>query len=65
MGRESRDPCPSARKSWQDKNATLITTEKDFVRLPADFAKDVETLPVEISIKNPETLVSFIKDHLK
>lgn len=49
----------------KNKDASLITTEKDYVRLPKDIASDIETLPVEITIKQPETLVSFIKDHLK
>lgn len=43
----------------------LITTEKDFVRLPPDFQKEVETLPVTITLNDQNALITFIKNHLK
>ena len=49
----------------KEKNAILITTEKDYVRLSSEMAKGVIPIPVEISIKDPENLVSYIKDNLK
>lgn len=43
------------------KNARLITTEKDFARLP-DFSKKtlIDILPVEISFDDPDKLAAFI-----
>lgn len=43
------------------KNARLITTEKDFARLP-DFSKKtlIDVLPVEITFDDPDNLTAFI-----
>jgi tetraacyldisaccharide 4'-kinase len=49
----------------EQKQAALITTEKDYVRLPDDFAVNVETLPVEILFEDQDALVSFLRDTLK
>ena len=45
-------------------NATLITTEKDHVRLPADFVEPVETLAIEMTFQDTGALLSFIKEKL-
>lgn len=44
------------------KKARLLTTEKDYVRLP-DFAKKsiIDVLPIEIVFENPDTLLDFIR----
>ncbi len=47
------------------KTGQLITTEKDFVRLPPNFQKQVETLPVTITVNDPNALLTFIQNHLK
>ena len=52
------------RQEAEDKNAILITTEKDFVRLPQNLSKDITTLPIEITFQNSNDLVSFIQDGL-
>lgn len=49
----------------QNKNATLITTEKDHVRLPAAYKDKIPSFSVEISIKSPETVSAFIKNRLQ
>lgn len=49
----------------KEKNSTLITTEKDHARLPDSFKKEIETLPVEIKLKTPENLITFIQERLK
>lgn len=49
----------------EKKNARLITTEKDFARLPDFFRKQfVDVLPVEIIFDNPDAVIDFIKDKL-
>ncbi len=49
----------------EKKNARLITTEKDYARLPDFFRKQfVDVLPVEIIFDNPDMIVDFIKDKL-
>jgi len=52
-------------KKLQKIDGQLITTEKDYVRLPDDFKAQVETLPIHIEIKKPENLIGFIKEQLK
>lgn len=42
------------------KKAPLITTEKDFVRLPSAFAEKTLTLPVAMRINNPALLTAAI-----
>jgi len=40
----------------EEKKAVLITTEKDFVRLPVNFRGNVLTLPVVMRINDPDEL---------
>ncbi|HRK97898.1 MAG TPA: tetraacyldisaccharide 4'-kinase [Alphaproteobacteria bacterium] len=48
-----------------DENARLITTEKDFVRLPDFYQKSmIDTLLVDIQFDAPEQMVQFMKDRL-
>lgn len=46
-------------------DATLITTEKDAVRLPALARTEIEVLPVKLQWKDEEKLVSYLKSILK
>ncbi len=48
-----------------NSNSSIITTEKDYIRLPQTFKNDVVTLPIEIKFDNEDKLVSFIKSTLK
>ncbi len=43
-----------------EKNAKLITTEKDFVRLSKDQKENIETLPISLKFSNPDDLKEFI-----
>ncbi len=43
------------------KGAALITTEKDYVRLPDDFRTNVLVLPVVMKLNQPALLVETIK----
>ena len=48
-----------------EKKARLLTTEKDFVRLP-DFAKKslIDVLPIEIIFDNPDSILDFIRSRI-
>ena len=52
-------------KSLADKHgAQLVTTEKDAARLPRDFICNVLTLPVRLTLDQPETVKEIIKRNL-
>ncbi len=44
----------------QQANATLLTTEKDYVRLPAAYQKQVRTLPVTMQVDKKQALQELI-----
>lgn len=48
-----------------EKKARLLTTEKDYVRLP-DFGKKslIDILPIEIVFENPDAILDFIRSRL-
>ncbi|MCB9979360.1 MAG: tetraacyldisaccharide 4'-kinase [Rhodospirillales bacterium] len=46
-------------------NARLLTTEKDALRLPPDFAAQVAILPVTLEIKEKKAILDFLKESLK
>ncbi|MFN7226415.1 MAG: tetraacyldisaccharide 4'-kinase [Holosporales bacterium] len=41
--------------------AALVTTEKDYVRLPVDFRKLVNPLPAHLVWRNPEAIENFLQ----
>ena len=48
-----------------DQQATLITTEKDYMRLPPFAKKDeISVLSIDMEFKEPEKILSFLKDKL-
>ncbi len=49
----------------QSAGAQLITTEKDFLRLPETFKPYVTTLPVSLKFEDPNTAVSILSGVLK
>jgi len=48
-----------------DRSAQLITTEKDYVRLPQNVQQDIKTLPVTLVWDNEEEIYQFLSDKLK
>lgn len=66
------DHCPYERRDVQDLrskakslNAELITTEKDYLRLPKGYKDDIATLPVSMRFKQQKTLEKFLKAALQ
>ncbi len=62
------DHCPYERRDVQDLrskakslDAELITTEKDYLRLPKGYKEDISTLPVSMCFKQQKTLEKFLK----
>ena len=53
------------RRLASERNAQLITTEKDFVRLPIDDRHDIDVLPIEIQFDQLEALDKLIADVIK
>ena len=45
-------------------NAKLITTEKDFVKIPNELRNNINYLKVDLIIKNQENLINFIKNKI-
>lgn len=46
------------------KEAILITTEKDYARLPKDIAKTITTLPIKLAFSAPQALAEFIENKI-
>ena len=49
----------------QNSNAKLITTAKDWVKLPAELAKDIRTLEVALTFEDEASLRSFLQTRLQ
>ena len=49
----------------REQNAILITTEKDFVRIPTAFSAGIKILPIEIIFEDPSGLATFLKIKLE
>ncbi len=46
-------------------NATLITTEKDYVRIPNSFDKNrIETLPIDLHFEDEKAVAGFLKKNI-
>ncbi len=48
----------------KERNAVLVTTEKDFVRVPADLAAQIRTVPVELRFADPPALLRVLAQGL-
>ncbi len=45
-------------------NAKIITTEKDYVKIPKEYINDINFLEIELVIKEQDELISFIKSKI-
>ena len=61
----SRNDLNYLRKLAQQYQAKLITTEKDYVRLPDDIKEEVETLEITLEIENPSLLETVLEPVLE
>jgi len=53
-------------KEAKERNALLITTEKDFMRLPLNKRAAIKTLPITLSFNSDEErLASFLKERIE
>ncbi len=48
----------------KNKKTTLITTEKDHVRIPEEYKKNIMTLPISLSWEDESEIVSLLKNTL-
>ena len=46
------------------ENFKVITTEKDYMKIPDEFKKDIEFLSIDLFIKNEDELISLLKKFL-
>lgn len=53
------------KKAARDVDATLITTAKDFTRIPVEHAEHIKMLTVEMKIDDPERLTAVIEKALR
>lgn len=44
--------------------AALVTTEKDFVRLPNSFSKNIYSVPITLEFENPNLVISLLRETL-
>ncbi len=49
----------------KNKNAVLITTEKDWIRLPEDGRNQIQTLPIALEWSDPEAVTVFLQKTLE
>lgn len=49
----------------QERGADLLTTSKDYVRLPPDFREKVRELPVRLLFEDPENVAAFLAEGLR
>jgi tetraacyldisaccharide 4'-kinase len=47
------------------QNADIYTTSKDFVKIPAQFHKDINVLEIAVVWDEPEKLLHFINERIK
>ena len=60
----SADEINDLQKEANTKNATLITTEKDHIRLPTSLKSQVQTLAITLEIKGKKSLTDFLNGQL-
>lgn len=51
-------------KIAKEMGAKIITTEKDFVKIPNDFKKSINFVKIDLKIENEDNLLKFIKSKI-
>lgn len=60
----TKEDIDELKQKAEKHNAVLITTEKDYVRLPPDLRGDIQTLPIRMVFEKPDELANFIAERL-
>lgn len=55
----------SLKNEAKKRNAQLITTEKDYQRIPNCMIDDIDVLPIEIEWEDEDALTTFLRSNLK
>ncbi len=45
----------------KDQGATLITTEKDFVRIPEQYQENIDVLPIQLKFDKEEQVINILR----
>ena len=48
----------------EENNAKIITTEKDYVKIPKEYSTKIKYLDISLKIQDEERLINFLKDNL-
>ena len=48
-----------------NKNAILVTTEKDYCRINESYKNNIECAEVELEINNKDKFIELLKKHMK
>tara|TARA_Y100000591_G_scaffold324596_1_gene344252 strand:- start:397 stop:1335 length:939 start_codon:yes stop_codon:yes gene_type:complete len=51
-------------KKAEDKNSKIITTEKDFVKIPKEYSNNIKYLNLNLKIHDEKKLINFLKKSL-
>ena len=46
------------------EKAEILTTEKDYVKIPKEFSTKIKYLDISLKIQDEERLINFLKDNL-
>ncbi len=60
---QGSDLRPLIQRAAEEK-ATLVTTEKDFIRVPTKYQSHITPMPVELVIEEEKALLKFLKQSL-
>lgn len=61
---EGKDLRPLIQRAAESK-ASLVTTEKDFTRIPLKYRSYVSPMPIKLVFDRPKDVVAFMKDELE
>ena len=53
-----------SKKKAKEFNSNVITTEKDFVKIPEEFSSEIKFLRVKIKFDDESDLINYIKSKI-